>query len=163
MHSFQDKNGRSWSLTVNVGTMKRVRSLCGIDLFNIIELDKNQNPKTDVLEKLTTDPILLVDVIYAVCKEEADKIGISDEDFGRSMCGDTIEAATNALLDEIVDFFPAAKRQVYLKVLTASRRFKIAAEKQLAAILNDESLDKKLEMAMEKAFGSVTDTPESSD
>ena len=62
-----------------------------------------------LLEKLINDPILLCDVIYCVCMEEADSRGVSDEDFGRAMAGDAIELATTALLEELVDFFPLGK------------------------------------------------------
>jgi hypothetical protein len=67
--------------------------------------------------------VLLVDVLYAVCKEEADSRNVSDEEFGRSMAGDAIEFATAALLDEIIDFFPEAKRKVFRRILDATRRF----------------------------------------
>lgn len=163
MRTFQDKIGRSWTISINVSVMKRVRALCGIDLFNIVEIDDKQNPKADLLERLSSDPILLVDVIFAVCKEEADERNVTDEDFGRSMSGDSIDAATDALLDEIVDFFPTAKRQVLQNLLTATRRFRAATEKQLNTLLADGTFQEKIEKALETSFGSAISTPESSD
>lgn len=158
MHTFQDKNGRNWTLTVNIGAMKRVRALCGIDLFNLIELEDGKNPKADVLNRLASDPILLVDVLFAVCQTEADARGIGGEEFGSAMTGDTIEAATNALLDEIVDFFPAAKRRTFQKLLAASRRFRDAAEDRLNAILADGTVDQELDAVLKKSLESATDT-----
>ena len=137
MKSFTDNKGRTWTLDVTVATVKRVRSLCRVDLNSIVELDKNNRPSAELLERLSSDPVLLVDVLYAVCKPQADKQNITDEDFGEAMAGDAIEHATTALLEEVIDFFPEAKRLVMQKILSASRRFEAAARKKLQAELNN--------------------------
>lgn len=116
MKSFTDNAGRVWMLAVNVGAIKRVRALCGVDLNSIIELDEKNKPTAKLLERLSTDPVLLVDVLYAVCKPECDSKNVTDEEFDAAMAGDAIDLATSALLDEIIDFFPEAKR-------LASKRF----------------------------------------
>ena len=103
MKSFTDNKGRTWTLEVTVATVKRVRALCKVDLYSIVELDKNNKPSAELLERLSSDPVLLVDVLFAVCKPQADKLGITDEDFGESMAGDAIEHATTALLEEIIE------------------------------------------------------------
>ena len=133
MKTFTDNTGRTWTLSVTVGTIKRVRALCGVDLANIITMESGKTPNVGLLERLASDPVLLVDVLFAVCKPEADAKGITDEEFGRAMAGDAIELAATALLDEIIDFFPEAKRKVFRKILDASRRFE-ARSKQLAGI-----------------------------
>lgn len=161
MKSFSDNTGRNWTLAVNVGTIKRVRALCGVDLANIITMEAGQNPKVDLLDRLANDPVLLVDVLYAVCKEEADKNNVSDVDFGRAMAGDAIELATAALLDEIIDFFPETKRRVFRKILDATRRFESKTKQALAALLTDPALDGKIDEALEKLTISSTNSPES--
>ena len=113
MKSFTDNTGRTWTLAVTVGTIKRVRALCDVDLANIITIDSGTTPKVDLLERLGSDPVLLVDVLYAAVKPEADAKGVTDEEFGRAMSGDAIEMATTALLDEVIDFFPETKRKVF--------------------------------------------------
>ncbi len=106
MKTFTDNTGRTWTLSVTVGTIKRVRALCGVDLANIITMESGKTPQVGLLERLASDPVLLVDVLFAVCKPEADTKGITDEEFGRAMAGDAIELAATALLDEIIDFSP---------------------------------------------------------
>ena len=161
MRSFKDAKGRVWSVAITVGTMKRVRALCGVDLYKIIEIgDDGKAP--ELLTKLAEDPILLVDVLYAVCKPEADAINVSDEAFGEGMVGDVIENATNALLDDLVDFFPEAKRKVFQKVLQATRRFQAETEKQLNTFLADPELDRKIDSTLKKFAGSSLKTPGSS-
>lgn len=161
MKSFADNAGRTWMLQVNVGTIRRVRALCDLDLANIIQLEPGKTPKVDLLEQLAGDPVLLVDVLYAVCKEEADHKKISDEEFGRAMAGDAIEHATAALLDEIIDFFPEAKRQVFSKILSATRRFQNKTKQALTAMLSDPALDNQIDDALERLTSSSGSSPES--
>ena len=161
MKTFNDNTGRSWTLSVTVGTIKRVRALCGVDLANIITLEAGKQPKVDLLERLASDPVLLVDVLYAVCKPEADAKNITDEEFGRAMAGDAIEFATATLLDEVIDFFPEAKRQVFRKILDATRRFEIKSKQALTELLTDPELDTKIDAALEQLMNSSSVSPES--
>ena len=153
MKTFTDNKGRTWTLEVTVATVKRVRALCSVDLNSIVELDKNNKPSAELLERLSSDPVLLVDVLYAVCKPQADKLGITDEDFGEAMAGDAIEYATSALLEEIIDFFPEVKRLVMRKILSASRKFSEAARKKLEAELNGE-FESRVVSTLEQLTGS---------
>ena len=153
MKSFTDNKGRAWEIVVTVATVKRVRALCKVDLNSIVELDKNNKPSAELLERLSSDPVLLVDVLYAVCKPQADKLNITDEDFGEAMAGDAIEHATTALLEEVIDFFPEAKRLVMRKILSASRKFSEAARKKLEAELNGE-FESRVVSTLEQLTGS---------
>ena len=161
MKSFTDNTGRVWTVNVNVGTVKRVRALCGVDIANVISIGSDGKPEVTLLERLATDPVLLVDVLYAVCKEDADAKKVSDEDFGRAMAGDAVELASAALLDEIIDFFPEAKRRVFGKILNATRRFQERTKTALAAILDDPALDGKIDEALERLTPSSLSSPES--
>lgn len=152
MKSFTDNLGRAWTLVVNVATIKRVRALCSVDLNSIIEVEDGK-PTTKLLERLSTDPVLLVDVLYAVCKPECDSKNVSDEDFGAAMAGDAIENATSALLDEVIDFFPAAKRLAFRKILSASRRFEQAARTRMQTMLEDGKFEEKLVSELERLTG----------
>lgn len=163
MKSFSDNTGRTWIVNVNVGTIKRVRALCGVDIANIVSVEADGKPKIELLERLASDPVLLVDVLYAVCKEEADSKNISDEDFGRAMAGDAIELATAALLDEIIDFFPETKRRVFTKILAATRRFQEKTKETMAEFLNDPALDNQIDAALERLTHLSSNSPESAE
>ena len=159
MKSFTDNLGRTWTLVVNVAAIKRVRALCGVDLNAIVEIDKDNNPTAELLERLSTDPVLLVDVLYAVCKTECDQKGVSDEEFGAAMAGDAIEQATAALLDEVVDFFPTAKRAALQKILAATRRIEALAKKKLESILGSAEFEEKLVSELERSTGLSSNAP----
>lgn len=113
MHGFKDTEGRSWALSINVTSIRRVRGLVGVDLCKLID-DKLQ-PFAD----LVSDPCKLVDVLYCLCKEEADKRGVSDEDFGRAMAGDVIDESINAFTEELIDFFQNARIRASLRTVIA--------------------------------------------
>ena len=162
MKSFTDNNGRTWTLVVNVATIKRVRALCGVDLNSIVEVEDGK-PSAKLLERLSGDPVLLVDVLYAVCRPECEQKGVSDEDFGAAMAGDAVEQATDALLDEIIDFFPAAKRKAFQRILSASRRFGEAARRRLEATLADGRFEDALVSELERLTGLSPNAPESAE
>lgn len=116
MKTFQDNAGRTWVLSIHVYAVKRVRAICGVDLYGLVD------EKFEGLGKLLSDPVVLVDVLYVLCKDEAEKLTVSDEDFGRAMAGDAIEHATDAFLAELTDFFPDPRIRTGLaKVLAVSR------------------------------------------
>ena len=152
MKTFKDNADRTWTVTVNVDSIKRVRSLLNIDLMEAVE--------GKLIERLIGDPVLLCDVIYCVCKEDADAKGITDEEFGRAMAGDAIELATTALLEELVDFFPQGKRQLLRKALA---KLETLQETMLAVVserLDSPELDRHLEAELKKLGDSFGSSPE---
>jgi len=163
MKSFADNAGRVWTLAVNVAAIKRVRALCGVDLNSIIEMDAANQPSAKLLERLSTDPVLLADVLYAVCKPECDSKNVTDEEFGAAMAGDAIEHATAALLDEIIDFFPEAKRLAFRKILSATRRFEAIARNRMETLLADGKFEDRLVSELERLTGLSASAPESAE
>jgi hypothetical protein len=141
MKTFNDNSGRTWSVSLNVDAIKRVRTLVDVDLMQAVG--------GKLLERLTTDPVLLCDVLYAVCKVEADAKNVTDEEFGRALAGDAIDAATTALLEELVDFFPQAKRRVLGKAMGKLKTLQARALEVAEMKLDSADLD----AAMEKALG----------
>lgn len=116
MKTFKDNAGRTWLVAINVNAVKRCRALVGVDLYGLVD-DGFQG-----LAKLLGDPVQLVDVLYVLCRDEAEKVGVTDEDFGRAMAGDAIEAASNAFLEELTGFFPDPRvRAALRKVMEAGR------------------------------------------
>jgi hypothetical protein len=100
-----------------------------------------------LIEKLIRDPVLLCDVVYAICKPEADTRSVSDEEFGKAMAGDAIEAATTAVLEELVGFCPSPRDRANLgRVLQATSRVLDKArdltEKRIQTLTSESELDK---------------------
>lgn len=111
MRSFKDNADpqRSWSVSISTETLKDVRSMLNVDLLEVA-YPPDGLPEAErrlpLLARLIQDPILLVDVLYVVCKEEADARQVSDRDFGKAMGGGAIVQGRTALIAELADFFP---------------------------------------------------------
>ena len=140
MKTFSDNQGRTWTVTINVECIKRVKTLLGVNLLDAIE--------GELVERLVTDPVLLCDCVYAICKPEAEARGITDEDFGRAMAGDAIEHACTALLEELVDFFPEPKRRVLAKAIERLRQLEAKAIQLASARLDDPQWEAKIAEAI---------------
>ncbi len=101
MKVFKDSQNNSWELAINVAAVKRLRDVMNADLLDI----------QATMPRLLADPIFLVDVLYCLCKSQADAKNISDEQFGAAMAGDHIGAAKNALIEELKSFFPTPEER----------------------------------------------------
>jgi len=150
MKTFSDNAGRIWTIAVNIGSVKRVRDLAKVNLLEVIE--------GKVLEKLISDPVLLCDVIYSICKPEADAKSVTDEDFGRAMAGDAIDGATTALLEDLVDFFPPAERRVLGKAMVKLRKMKAAALEMVETRLDSPELERQMLEQLRSLSGSVPES-----
>jgi hypothetical protein len=154
MKTFTDTQGRVWTIAVTVDAVKRVRSLTGTDLLAVAG--------GDLLERLSTDPILLADVIYAVVRPEAEAKQVSDADFGRALAGDTISAATTALLQDLVDFFPAPRRVLLAKALGKLTEVQTAALAAASARVDALDAVRLVDQALLTPGPSSGDSPASS-
>lgn len=157
MRQFKDNADRTWTVEINVAALKRVRGLTGTDLMQVIE--------GTLIEKLIRDPILLCDVVYAICKPEADTRTppVSDEEFGKAMAGDAIEAATTAVLEELVGFCPSPRDRANLgRVLQATNKVMERARDLVEKKLNSGELDRLADRLLQTAGGSSGSVPESS-
>ena len=154
MRTFKDNAGRTWSVSLNVLQMKRIRARLGIDLVNVIALEPDGKVKVDLVDRIATDPCLLVDILWVCVEDEAKAAGVSDEDFGRSLAGDSIECATAAFLDELVDFFPGAKRLFLKKAVELSRKFGGEMTEALGKALEDPELERRVEESMRSSASS---------
>lgn len=104
MRIFKDTKDRPWTVAVNVDAVKRVKARVEIDLLRVGSGDAN------LIVELADNPIMLVDVLFALCEPEAKAAGVTDEDFGKAMAGQAIDDATDALMAELSDFFPKGRR-----------------------------------------------------
>jgi len=117
MRTFTDNAGRTWTVAINVAAIKRVKGLINVDLYTLVD-DGFQ-----ALAKLVANPVQLADVLFCLCKDEADAKQISDEDFGRALAGDVITLAADAFVEELIDFFPDARARAGLrKVIDATKK-----------------------------------------
>ena len=148
MHIFTDNKNRRWEIVLNVNQMKRIRAALGIDLVNVITLDAKGEVKVDLIDRIANDPCLLVDILSILVDAQAKASGVTEEEFGTSLAGDAIEDATKAFLDELVDFFPGAKRLFLAKAVTLSRKYTQEMTSALEEALKSPELEKRIAQSM---------------
>ena len=154
MKSFRDNCGRTWTIALNVWEVKRIRSILGVDLANVITLDRDGKVQVDLVDRIANDPCLLVDILWVLVESEAKERGVADVDFGSALAGDSITEATKAFLDELVDFFPGARRLFLKKAVEVSRQFGEEMTAALERTLADPEFEKRLRESMNSSVSS---------
>lgn len=99
MRTFDDTFGRTWRIELDASTLARVRALLGVDLADAKRASA----------ALGNDPELLVNVLYVVCKPQADGWNVDDVAFGRHVLGGAawvVKRAMAALLGEMIGLAP---------------------------------------------------------
>ena len=162
MQTFVDSTGRTWTISLTVDTLKRVKSLLSVDLTRPDDGD----PPLHV--RMFDDVCLLADVVFAAIKPQADAAGVTDEVFGQSLGGDAITAAAQAFLEEWTDFFRSRQRTdlvaMIQKYRTLMERGVKAVEAEVATLDVEAAVDQAVQQAGAKARAALADlepaTPE---
>lgn len=124
MSNFKDRHGGEWLLSLTVETIRRVRSETGYDLAAIFTAEG--------MTKLG-DVSLLVDVLCCVAGGQVAAKGLTAKSFGELFDGETLEAATNALLEASISFLPSSRRDVIRKLWSKADEVATAAAELVAA------------------------------
>lgn len=151
MPKFTDSTGREWVVEVNVASLKRARTLAGVDLLKLLD------GKGEAANSLASDPVALVDALYAIVKTEADARKVTDEEFGRSLAGDALEGATKALVESLVDFFPSARREMLRRAMGKMEEVQRRAEAKASEKLDEmlATMEASLSAAESKSSSGV--------
>lgn len=153
MHSFKDNAQRTWKLDINVASMRQVRKEVNVDLFKLLDGGFAE------FAKLTADPVAFVDVLGVLIADQLKAANVSDEDFFRAMGGDTLADAAEAMLEELIDFFP--DRRVRNQFRTAVGKGKKLRDRMLT---NGERMLEAIdpEAEADRLSGPSTNSPASS-
>ena len=146
MHKFKDNADREWSLSLNGWALKKLKEAIGFDARD-----------HESILKAANDPSLLCDVLFVLCEDHAKERSVTDRQFGEGLTGDAIDAATEAYMQESVDFFPQRQRPALRTMLakvneTQERATTLAAEK-----LTSPAMDQMIERSMNEASQRMDD------
>jgi len=104
MKTFTDAGGRTWTITLTLGTAMHVKAKLGIDL---LQPEAGDPP---LLTRLGTDEMLLGEVLCAMLESQFEKNNVTAEDVQASFDGQTLLAAQKAFYEEMIDFFRSRGR-----------------------------------------------------
>ena len=157
--TFKDSMGREWSVVIDVWQLKLVRERTGFELGKLLA------NKMELLNTLFDDGgVQFVNVLYVLCEDQAKKVSVTDEQFGRSLGGDSLEAAFGAFWDAYLDFCPSQRREPLRKLAEKEQELRAAATiqamKEVEAINVDETLA-RLTKTWNGSAGSSPESPES--
>lgn len=119
MHSFTDNGGRKWTFTVNMWTVRQVKRETSWDLANILE-DVGAKDDSKIV-RLFRDKSELFSVWCCLLAGQMEERGVSPEDLGGSLAGESIADANDAFVQALADFFPDRQSR-QLKTLQAKGR-----------------------------------------
>lgn len=147
MRSFTDTTGRQWAIDLNIGAIKRVKSLVGVDL---LEIQDGQ-----LLVDLANDPMKMADILYAVVYPQATAKDVSDEAFGSALGGDAMRLGIDAFVEELIDFFQKlrpAVGQVLNKLWSKLETYNQRAQQEAVRRVEDPRIDQAIEKAMSEVL-----------
>lgn len=93
--------GREWLLKLDAPKIREVRAQ--FDGLDLADSDRNMR----AYDRCADDPVLLVDVLYVLCRDQVATAGMTDRQFGESLTGQALADATTALVEAYADFSPA--------------------------------------------------------
>ena len=136
MSTFEDSKGRSWNISLNIGSMKRIKERLG---FDFLSTDAESNP----ILKLASDYLTLADVVWILVEDEAGKRGVTVDDFVESLVGDPLDKLVDAMAVAYTDFTPNPKRRETLMRLWQKVRQaeELALSQASAKIVKDPQMD----------------------
>ena len=137
---WKDHEGKRWPTPISVTTIAHVKEATGVNLLDIVD--------GKLLPQFLDDPLLLVDVLFVVCKPTAEELNISKDAFGDLFSGDVTVDAVNALVLGLLDFFPRDRRAMIERLWKATQR----AEEQTVKMAIDKLDSPLVEQAMQGAI-----------
>jgi hypothetical protein len=155
MPTFKDANNREWTIKLDAPTVLRVRSAT-CDEPNCKHLQGTGCTGVDLADlegkvqlRLRRDVVLLVNTLYLLCQPEAQRQGITDEQFGASLVGDAIHRATIAMDEAIADFFPEETRAILRAITAKDTEVRSLGMQRALEKINDPNLATQFVAALE--------------
>lgn len=159
MNCFKDRNGDQWTLDINVGSARRVKAETGFDILNALAFE-NGSARLDGIDALSVDVELLVNVLYSLCKSQAEKKGITPDGFAELFDGESVECATDSLIREIINFSQPLKRRTLLLIYEKMTSFRAKMAKEMEKKLESDELEEELERRLSEQFTNTQDALE---
>lgn len=139
MTTFKDSQNNEWTLKLNPLLVRSTHKLTGVHLTNL---------EADPFSKLEADPLLLCDVLWCLCEDQAKTRNVTAEQFYQLLEGEQIAAAADALEQAIVFFSLPAKRSTLRGVLEKNRILRQKAMDTAMSRLEDPATEQRILTAL---------------
>ena len=142
MKTFTDAAGRTWTITLNLGTALAVKDKLDIDL---LQPEAGEPP---LLTRLGTDELLLGEVLCALLAEQFEAHKVTEQDVRAGFDGTTLLAAQKAFYEELVDFFRSRGRSDRARAVETQERMIDAAVKAIETRIEGIDVDKVIDQTL---------------
>ena len=122
MTEFCDSTGRTWSLTLTLGSAKYIYDKTGVDLLNpatLMTTDDNgeMDMNKSTLPRFFTDDLFVSSIIVHLLSKQAKERGVTEEEILNLFDGETFKKAHDAFMKEYRVFFAARKNQAGVQMV----------------------------------------------
>jgi len=153
MATFKGRTGTEWRIELDAPTIEEIKQDHGVNLVNL---------EKDPLGSLRNDPMLLVTVISALCREQIDAKQLSPVQFAKQLPSPP-DAMLDALRDAVVNFFPSGRashvREVLMKFDQMSDKTDQITTAKLQQVIDDpkvmQTLNTKADEVIAAAMASI--------
>ena len=120
MREFRDDQGRPWQVALTVASALRIRDNVTIDVVDEASGERKAVPFdmvdaaniSQTFQVLRSQYAKIGEILYALLTKQVEAKSLTREDFLDGLRGDSLDAATKALEQELVDFFPQRLRKM---------------------------------------------------
>jgi len=142
MKTFTDTAGRTWTLSLTLGTAMAVKAKLDIDL---LQPEAGDPP---LLTRLGTDEMLLGEVLCAMLEKQFESHKVTDDDVRAAFDGQTLLAAQKAFYEELIDFFRSRGRNDRAKAVAKQMAMIDAAVTAIETRIDGIDIDETIAGAM---------------
>jgi len=142
MKTFTDAAGRTWTLTLTLGTAMRVKAVLDIDL---LQPEAGDPP---LLTRLGTDEMLLGEVLCALLEGQFETHKVTADDVRAAFDGQTLLAAQKAFYEELIGFFRSRGRNDRAKAVAKQAALIDAAVTAVETRIDALDIDETIRGAM---------------
>jgi hypothetical protein len=157
MAKFKTLDGKEWVIDVTYLTVKRVRDLCGVNVLDICNLDKES------LSGWVADDLKVLEVVCAVVRPQLAAIDMADDEFFAACDGQVLKEAVERLVDQVSDFFQEPRKGLVKKVIAKLRETEKKMEAQAAKAIDAALSQCDFEAALKTHGSSGSTSPASSE
>lgn len=129
MKFFEDKSGRRWTIVLNIGVLRRIKSALDIDL-----LSDPQGIPGEVNK--------LVDILWITLEKQINERCLTVDQFCELLESDVLAKAVDALMGEYADFFSSLSPAKGSLIRNAWEQ--------------NQKLDSEIKQMVEKVFGNLS-------
>ena len=142
MKTFTDTAGRTWTLSLTLGTAMAVKAKLDVDL---LQPEAGDPP---LLTRLGTDEMLLGEVLCCLLERQFETHKVSEDDVRAAFDGQTLLAAQQAFYEELIDFFRSRGRNDRAKAVAKQMAMIDAAVTAIETRIDGIDIDQTIRGAM---------------